>query len=135
MTTLRKILVVDDDPVVGRSFDRVLSKRGYAVVTAGDGAEALRKIAAEGVKRRLVGLELEGGRIARQGYSVASNGKAVGEVTSGTMSPTLKKSIAMAYVDADRAAEGASVEVDFRGSTIAANVVRLPFYKRTTPKT
>src|SRR5512139_721363 len=47
MTTLRKILVVDDDPVVGRSFDRVLSKRGYAVVTAGDGAEALRKIAAE----------------------------------------------------------------------------------------
>jgi CheY-like chemotaxis protein len=47
MTTLRKVLVVDDDPVVGRSFDRVLSKRGYAVVTAGDGAEALRKIAAE----------------------------------------------------------------------------------------
>jgi CheY-like chemotaxis protein len=47
MTTLRKILVVDDDPVVGKSFDRVLSKRGYAVVTAGDGAEALRKIAAE----------------------------------------------------------------------------------------
>jgi CheY-like chemotaxis protein len=47
MTTLRKVLVVDDDPVVGRSFDRVLSNRGYAVVTASDGAEALRKIAAE----------------------------------------------------------------------------------------
>ena len=47
MKTLRKVLVVDDDPVVGKSFDRVLSGRGYAVVTASDGAEALRKIAAE----------------------------------------------------------------------------------------
>jgi CheY-like chemotaxis protein len=47
MKTLRKILVVDDDPVVGRSFDRVLTGWGYAVVTARDGDEALRKIAAE----------------------------------------------------------------------------------------
>jgi CheY-like chemotaxis protein len=47
MKTLRRVLVVDDDPVVGKSFDRVLSGRGYAVVTASDGAEALRKIAAE----------------------------------------------------------------------------------------
>jgi CheY-like chemotaxis protein len=47
MNTLRKILVVDDDPVVGKSFDHVLSSKGYAVVTAADGAEALRKIAAE----------------------------------------------------------------------------------------
>ena len=47
MKTLRKILVVDDDPVVGKSFDRVLSGRGYVVITANDGAEALRKIADE----------------------------------------------------------------------------------------
>ncbi len=47
MKTLRKVLVVDDDPVVGKSFHRVLSSRGYAVVTANDGPEALRKIAAE----------------------------------------------------------------------------------------
>jgi CheY-like chemotaxis protein len=47
MTTLRKVLVVDDDPVVAKSFDRVLSTKGYAVVTARDGEEALRKIAAE----------------------------------------------------------------------------------------
>jgi len=47
MNTLRKILIVDDDPVVGKSFDRVLSGRGYVVVTASDGAEALRKIASE----------------------------------------------------------------------------------------
>lgn len=47
MNTLRKFLVVDDDPVVGKSFDRVLSGRGYAVVTAKDGPEALRKMADE----------------------------------------------------------------------------------------
>ena len=44
MTTLRKVLVVDDDPVIGRSFDRVLSGKGYAVITARDGEEALRKL-------------------------------------------------------------------------------------------
>lgn len=47
MTALRKILVVDDDPVVGKSFDRVLSNKGYAVITAKDGEEALIKLAAE----------------------------------------------------------------------------------------
>ena len=47
MKRCAKVLVVDDDPVVGKSFDRVLSGRGYAVVTASDGDEALRKIAAE----------------------------------------------------------------------------------------
>ena len=47
MSTSRKILVVDDDPVVGKSFDRVLTGKGYAVITAHDGEEALRKLAAE----------------------------------------------------------------------------------------
>ena len=40
MNALKKILVVDDDPVVGRSFDRVLSPKGYAVISAASGAEA-----------------------------------------------------------------------------------------------
>lgn len=47
MTPLKKVLVVDDDPVVGRSFERVLSGKGYAVITARDGEEALRKLDAE----------------------------------------------------------------------------------------
>jgi CheY-like chemotaxis protein len=47
MTALRKVLVVDDDPVIGKSFDRVLSAKGYAVITAKDGEEALSKLAAE----------------------------------------------------------------------------------------
>lgn len=44
MKAQRKVLVVDDDPVIGRSFDRVLTGKGYAVITARDGAEALRKL-------------------------------------------------------------------------------------------
>lgn len=47
MTTLKKVLVVDDDPVVGRSFDRVLDGKGYAVITARDGEEALAKLNSE----------------------------------------------------------------------------------------
>ncbi len=47
MSALRKVLVVDDDPVVGRSFERVLSARGYAVITAENGKEALNKLSRE----------------------------------------------------------------------------------------
>ena len=47
MSTSRKILVVDDDPVVGKSFDRVLSGKGYAVITAQNGEEALHQLANE----------------------------------------------------------------------------------------
>ncbi len=47
MSTLKKILVVDDDPVIGKSFDRVLAGKGYAVITAADGEEALRKLSTE----------------------------------------------------------------------------------------
>ena len=47
MSALRKVLVVDDDPVVGKSFDRVLSEKGYVVITASNGQEALDKLGAE----------------------------------------------------------------------------------------
>jgi len=47
MSAIRKVLVVDDDPVVGKSFDRVLSGKGYAVITAGSAQEALNKLEAE----------------------------------------------------------------------------------------
>ena len=47
MSTLKKVLVVDDDPVIGKSFDRVLAGKGYAVITAADGEDALRKLSTE----------------------------------------------------------------------------------------
>ncbi len=94
------------------------------------GAPALRKIKQEGPRRRLVGLELEGRRIARQGTLVQLDGRTVGEVTSGTFGPTLQKSIALAYVDVGHSAEGTPLSVDLKGTANPARVVKLPFYKR-----
>jgi aminomethyltransferase len=75
-------------------------------------------------------LELEGKRIARQGMAVKNGDATIGEVTSGTFGPTVQKSIAMAYVDANDAAEGTQLAVDLKGTLNPAKVVKLPFYKR-----
>jgi len=105
---------------------------GWAVDLTKDfiGAGPLRAIAAQGPKRKLVGLELEGRRIARQGTPVKQGEKTIGEVTSGTFSPTLQKSIALAYVDAEVAGVGTQVEADLKGTPNPAIIVALPFYKR-----
>ena len=118
---------------LNENMDPLSAGLGWAVDLSKDfiGAEALRKIEEAGPKRKLVGLELEGKRIARQGSPVLFEGASVGEITSGTLSPTLGKSIAMAYVDADRADEGNLLAVDLKGSTASARVVKLPFYKRS----
>ena len=115
------------------SIDPIAAGLTWAVDLTKDfiGAAALRKIAETGPRRKLVGLELEGRRIARQGAAVLQDGSIAGEVTSGTFSPTLQKSIAMAYVDAQMAAEGTALNVDLKGTANPAKVVKLPFYKRS----
>jgi glycine cleavage system T protein (aminomethyltransferase) len=118
---------------LGESIDPLTAGLAWAVDLGGKefiGAEALRERMGKGLKRRLVGLELEGRRIARQGTPVTQNGKVVGEVTSGTFSPTLQKSIAMAFVDSS-IGEGADVAADLKRTLNPAKVVKLPFYKRT----
>jgi aminomethyltransferase len=114
------------------SFDPISAGLSWAVDLGKDfiGAEPLRVIAEHGPAKKLVGLELDGPRIARQGSAVKSGSAQIGEVTSGTFSPTLQKSIAMAYVDAGHAAEGQTLEIDLRGSIVPARIVPLPFYKR-----
>lgn len=99
---------------------------------AGDfvGKAPLAKISESPTGKVRVGLELEGKRIAREGAEVLVNGKAVGDVTSGTFSPTLQKAIAMGYVEQAVAETGTAVEVNIRGKCHAAKVVDLPFYKR-----
>ncbi len=77
-----------------------------------------------------VGLSLPGKRIARQGSVVFADERQVGEVTSGTFSPTLKQSVAMAYVEPALAAPGTKLSIDIRGHREPASVVKLPFYKR-----
>jgi aminomethyltransferase len=117
---------------LGETLDPLSAGLGWAVDLTKDfvGAVALREIQQSGPKRKLVGLELEGKRIARQGTAVKIDEAIVGEVTSGTLSPTLQKSIAMAYVDANHASEGTQLMVDLKGTLNAAKIVKLPFYKR-----
>jgi aminomethyltransferase len=94
------------------------------------GRAALERRRQDPTLRRRVGLELEGKRIAREGAAVLQSGREVGRVTSGTLSLTLNRSIAMAYVDPDLTAAGTACEVDIRGNPVPARVVPLPFYRR-----
>jgi aminomethyltransferase len=82
-----------------------------------------------GVSKRLVGLEMQGRHIARHGYPVKMDGEVIGEVTSGTLSPTLGKAIALAYVPTELAKIGKSVMVEIRGKEYPATVVKRPFYR------
>jgi aminomethyltransferase len=90
----------------------------------------MARIQDDGPKRMLVGLEIEGKRIARQDAPIEQDGRTIGEVTSGTSSPTLEKIIAMGFVDARFSEPGTDLQVDIRGVKTAARVVPLPFFKR-----
>jgi aminomethyltransferase len=94
------------------------------------GQEALKEIARQGPRRRLAGLVLEGRRTARQGMKVRAGDAEIGFVTSACLSPTLDKSIAMAYLETGHAEPGGSVAVDFKGAGVKAEIVPLPFYKK-----
>ncbi|MCZ6783703.1 MAG: glycine cleavage system aminomethyltransferase GcvT, partial [Proteobacteria bacterium] len=91
------------------------------------GADAIRERRDAGHTRQLVGFELEDRGVARQGYEVMSAGLRVGVVTSGAPSPTLGKSIGLAYVLPAVATAGTALEILVRGRGIAARVVETPF--------
>jgi aminomethyltransferase len=98
------------------------------------GHEVLRQQKAEGPARIIVGFEMLAERsIARHGYPVRHDGVEVGQVTSGTQTPFLKKAIGMAYVPVALAAPGTELDIDVRGRAAKARVVPLPFYKRPKP--
>ena len=82
-----------------------------------------------GIDRRLVGLQMEGRYIARHGYPVVVGGETVGEITSGTLAPTVGKAIALAYVSKPLSKVGQKLEVEIRGKTYPARVVKKPFYR------
>ncbi len=98
------------------------------------GRDALLKIQHAPLDRVRVGLEVAGQRVPRQGYAIASNGCRVGEVTSGTFSPTLKRPIAMGFVKPSAAVPGSELHIDIRGRAEPARVVELPFYQREQRK-
>ncbi len=98
------------------------------------GKEALAQQKAEGLKRRIVGLELEGNAIPRHGYPVEVNGEVVGEVTTGYRSISTGKSVAMAMVKKPFDKLGTEVEVRIRKKTFPAKVVKKRFYDKNYKK-
>lgn len=93
------------------------------------GRAAIEAGPAEGA-RVLVGLTAEGKRAGRADYPLFVGDREVGVITSGALSPTLGHPIAMAFVDPDVSAVGTALDIDVRGSRVAASVVPLPFYKK-----
>ena len=94
------------------------------------GREALLRQKTAGPKRRRVGFEMVDRGIARHGYSVRFEGREVGQVTSGTFGPYVKKNIGMAYVPPELSGTGARFSVVIRERDAAAVVVPTPFYRR-----
>ena len=105
---------------------------GWITKTGGDrdfiDRPLLERQKREGVSRRLVGFELTERGVPRHGYRLAdAEGRAIGSVTSGTMSPTLKKGIGMGYVETAYAEPGTPIAVVIREKPVAARIVKLPF--------
>lgn len=95
------------------------------------GRDALLKQKEEGIKRKIVGFELIERGIARPHYPVFIDEKKVSEVTSGTFSPYLEKSIGLTYLPVEYTDEGSKFEVEIRGNKVRAKVIPTPFYKRS----
>jgi aminomethyltransferase len=94
------------------------------------GREALAREKQEGLRRKLVGIELRDRGVARAGYAILHDGALIGVVTSGTQSPTLKRPIALGYVPPAHAATGTEIAIEIRGKAVPAAIVPLPFYRR-----
>lgn len=95
------------------------------------GKNVIEKQKGTGLSRKLVGFEMVEKGIPRHGYDlVDGNGNRIGDVTSGTQSPTLQKPIGMGYVPLSLAAEGKSIYVSIRGKNLEAKIVKTPFIKK-----
>jgi len=94
------------------------------------GRETLVRQRQEGVTRRLAGFELTDRAIPRHECAIHAGGQRIGQVTSGTFAPFLRRSIGMGYVPTALATAGTAIEIEVRGRLAPAQVVRLPFYRR-----
>lgn len=94
------------------------------------GSDVLARQKAEGLKRKLIGFEMRGRGIGRDGYEIRVDGVAAGWVTSGGPSPTLGKNIGFGYLPLDKAVVGTAIEVVVRNQAVEAVTIPTPFYKR-----
>lgn len=92
------------------------------------GRDAIEKVRAAGIARRLVGLEMTERAVPRHGHPVVKDGATVGVVTSGSYGPSVDRAIAMAYVASAHAAVGTELAVEIRGQARPARVVKTPFH-------
>ncbi|HGY54197.1 MAG TPA: glycine cleavage system aminomethyltransferase GcvT [Caldithrix abyssi] len=91
------------------------------------GRDVLKKIKEEGVKRRLVAFTLEAAGFPRHGYKIMKDGKEVGYVTSGTVSPILEKGIGLGYVIKEHSKIGTQIDIEIRNRLLPAVIVKPPF--------
>ena len=116
------------------SIDPFTAGLGFAVKlkkqTPMIGHAALEAFKKSETRKVRVGLEIEGRRITREHTPILADGEQIGEVTSGTFSPTFGKVIAMAYLPSQFSELGTQLELNLRGKTIVAHIVQYPFYKR-----
>ncbi|MFA6549106.1 MAG: glycine cleavage system aminomethyltransferase GcvT [Candidatus Margulisiibacteriota bacterium] len=126
-------------PLYGHEYDDDTSplEAGYSWAVKFDkgnfiGRAALLEAKEKGLRKKLVGLEIEGRAIAREGNSIVDSRTSivVGKITSGTFSPTLKKPIAMAYLEGTGLGLGAGVGIEIRGNIVPAKIVAKTLYKR-----
>lgn len=94
------------------------------------GRKVLERQKSEGLKRRMVAIDMKDRAIPRQHYPIAVDGETIGELTSGTFSPTFGRGIGLGYVRADRAKAGTEVAVQVRQASHPGQIVRKPMYKR-----
>jgi len=93
-------------------------------------AEALKAQKTEGVSKKLVAFSMVDRGIPRHGYTIVdAEGTQMGEVTSGTMSPSLKLGVGMGYVPTAYAKLGSEIYIAVRNKQLKAQVVKSPFYK------
>jgi len=95
-----------------------------------NGRDALVKQKAAGIKRKLIGFEMRGRGIGRDGYEVYLDGSPAGWVTSGSPSPTLNRNIGLCYLPVEHAQLGRKIEIIIRNQPVEAETVATPFYKR-----
>ncbi|RNB79227.1 glycine cleavage system aminomethyltransferase GcvT [Brevibacillus fluminis] len=95
------------------------------------GHDVLKEQKTNGAPRKLVGIEMIDRGIPRTHYPVYIGDTQIGEVTTGTQSPTLKKNVGLALLKAEHAAIGTEIDVEIRGKRLKAQIVASPFYKRS----
>jgi aminomethyltransferase len=92
---------------------------------------ALRKIRDEGPSRKLVAFNMIGRGIPRHGYNISDGQNTIGQVSSGSPSPTLDMNIGLGYVPIEYSTLNSTIYVDIRGRPVEAKITTLPFYTRS----